>query len=137
MPDSSLSGRNSPAIAAWFDARMQHKDLPTLTSLCEVLESADPRMRCEIKWNTPSYLISDHFATTGIMPKGGVRLVLHSGATRREVSVRLRDAIEDPSGTLDWKDEDRAILVFHSSEEVDAAQHALTPILRQWIELTQ
>ena len=70
-------------------------------------------------------------------PTGGVRLVLHSGAVKREVPVQLRGVVEDATGLLVWKGPDRAVATFRSVEEVQAHSGALTRILQRWIELTQ
>ena len=53
-----------------------------LAELCRIIASSDPRVRAEIKWNAPSFAIDDHFATTGMLKAGGVRLVLHTGRRR-------------------------------------------------------
>lgn len=136
MVDAAQS-RRSEAVDRWFASHRDEADLLTLIALCETIEAADPRLRGEIKWNAPSYAITDHCATTGLVPKGGVRLVRHAGAVKRETPIDLRSAIEDPEGLLEWKDRDRAVVTFHSVEQVRAASPALARILATWVELTQ
>ena len=92
-------------------------------------------MRAEIKWNAPSFTIDDHFATTGIVKTGGVRLVLHTGARRTGPARPL--AIDDPQKLLEWKDADRAVVVFADEGDVRRNEQALTVILTEWIAQTQ
>lgn len=133
----TVSRRGDRGVAAWFDAHAEHPDLPVLTALCELIERVDPRLICEIKWNAPSYAIADHFATTGLAPKGGVRLVLHCGVAKRESPLRLRGGIPDATGLLEWRGGDRATVTFRTADEVNAVREELAAIIGEWIALTQ
>ncbi|GAB2568141.1 DUF1801 domain-containing protein [Leucobacter ruminantium] len=133
----TVSKRGDRSVAAWFEEHSDHPDLPVLLALCDRIDRVDPRLICEIKWNAPSYAIVDHFATTGLVPKGGVRLVLHCGAVKRETPLRLRGGIPDTSGLLDWRGHDRATATFRTVAEVDVAGEALEAIIGEWILLTQ
>jgi hypothetical protein len=106
-----------------------------LAELCRIISESDPRVRAEIKWNAPSFAIDEHFATTGLLKAGGVRLVLHTGARRRGPANAL--VIEDPEKLLDWKDVDRAVAVFADEDDVRRNEQALTVILTEWISQTQ
>jgi antitoxin component of RelBE/YafQ-DinJ toxin-antitoxin module len=106
-----------------------------LGDLCELIRGVDARIDEEIKWNGPSFSIADHFATTGFSPAGSLRLVLHTGAAKREVPLELD--IDAGGLPLDWKGTDRAVLTFTSEEDVHRRADALRSVLRQWIEQTQ
>lgn len=106
-----------------------------LTELCRIIASSDERIRGEIKWNAPSFAIDDHFATTGLIKGGGIRLVLHTGAKRR--GAKREPVIDDPEELLDWKDADRAVAVFDDLEDVRRHEGALRVILSEWIAQTQ
>ncbi|QZY51526.1 DUF1801 domain-containing protein [Leucobacter tenebrionis] len=127
MPSSTQQ-----AVEAWL-REMSDDRVPLLAELCRIIEQSDGRVVGEIKWNAPSYRIVEHFATTGIERKGGIRLVLHTGAAKRETPLPMREHVEDPTGLLTWKGSDRAVALFSSIEDVCAAREALTAILRQWI----
>lgn len=129
----SASRRDGRGVVAWFEQHAEHPDLPALVALCDLIEASDDRLVCEIKWNAPSYAITDHFATTGLAPKGGVRLVLHRGAAVRNGTPDLRSGITDATGLLDWRGDDRAIAMFRSAEEVRDSGDALRAILVEWI----
>jgi hypothetical protein len=106
-----------------------------LAELCRIISSSDERIRGEIKWNAPSFAIDDHFATTGLIKGGGVRLVLHTGAKR--TGAKRKPVIDNPEGLLDWKDADRAVTVFADVAEVRRQEDALRVILSEWIAQTQ
>ncbi|MBG6238734.1 hypothetical protein IWX78_001706 [Mycetocola sp. CAN_C7] len=120
------------------DAYLSSSDQPlvgALAELCDLIRAVDPRIVESIKWNAPSFAISDHFATTGFAPSGALRLVLHTGAVKRAVPLVVE--IEDAGLSLDWKGTDRAVVTFGSADEVGARDDALRSVLRQWIAQTQ
>lgn len=106
-----------------------------LAELCRIIQSCDDRIRGEIKWNAPSFAIADHFATTGITPGGGIRLVLHTGARRKGDPQRLE--IDDPGDLLDWRGADRAFVVFDGVSDVQQHEASLRTIVTEWIDQTQ
>ncbi len=106
-----------------------------LAELCRIIESSDERVRAGIKWNAPSFAIDDHFATTGLLKGGGIRLVLHTGAKRRRPKRVL--VIDDPEKLLDWKDTDRALIALADVDDVRRNEMALRVILEEWIAQTQ
>lgn len=124
-----------PPVVEWLAEHKADPALPTFVALCALIEAADDRIVGEVKWNAPSYLVTEHFATTGLPPKGGVRLVLHTGATKRAEPLTI--TVDDPHRLLEWKGTDRAVMMFRSPEAVEAAGAELTTILRQWIAQTQ
>ncbi|MCR2809207.1 MULTISPECIES: DUF1801 domain-containing protein [unclassified Microbacterium] len=106
-----------------------------LAELCALIVGCDERIRGEIKWNAPSFAIRDHFATTGVSPDGGVRLVLHTGARRRGDPRRV--VIDDPGNLLEWRGADRAVVRFAGVSDVQSNAAALREIVGAWIDQTQ
>lgn len=129
------STTGSPDAVADFLAALDDPRREALAALCDTIREVDPRIQGEIKWNAPSFLIIEHFATTGLDRGDGLRLVLHMGAKKQAGPVSL--AIEDPGGLLDWKSPDRAIVTFADHADVVARREPLQSILRQWIDQTQ
>jgi hypothetical protein len=121
-------------VAAYLDG-VPEPTRAALTELCRIIASSDPRVRAEIKWSAPSFAIDDHFATTGVLKAGGIRLVLHTGARRSGAARAL--VIKDPEKLLDWKDADRAVAVFADADDVRRYEQALGVILSEWIAQTQ
>lgn len=114
---------------------LQHPLVGVLAELCTLVRQSDPRVDETIKWNAPSFFISDHFATTGVAPKGGIRLVLHTGAKKRAVPLVV--TIDGADGLLEWKGTDRAVVSFDSHEQFEACRERLAAALPQWIAQTQ
>jgi hypothetical protein len=125
-----VTRQETEAYLAAVDAT--HRD--AFTALCTLIRSADARIDESIKWNAPSFFITDHFATTGLTRDGAIRLVLHTGAKKRPDSLAV--AIED-GGFLTWVAPDRAVVTFANLQQVNDAAPTLTRVIRQWIEQTQ
>ncbi|HEY8589517.1 MAG TPA: DUF1801 domain-containing protein [Naasia sp.] len=121
--DAHLAGLDSPLA-------------PALVELCAVVRGADPRIREEIKWNSPSFAIAEHFATTNLRPGAPLLLVLHAGA-RKKRGLGLKAAVADPDGLLEWKSPDRALLTFTGAGQVRERTAAVRAILSDWIAATQ
>lgn len=118
-----------------YFATIDHPMKGALSELCEVVRGIDPRIQESIKWNAPSFYISEHFATTGLSPGATLRLVLHTGAKKRKNANHIE--IEDREGILTWKDSDRAIITFTSLDDVRQRAESIRLIVRQWIAATQ
>lgn len=132
MPTDASAGRRE--VDAHL-ATLDHPMASALVELCRVVREVDPRIEESIKWNSPSFAIVDHFATTGLDRRGTLRLVLHTGAKKRTDAAGV--AVDDPTGLLLWKEPDRAVVTFSAEHEVDAARESLQAILRDWIDQTQ
>lgn len=118
-----------------FLASLDDPRAPALAALCDTIRGADPRITGVVKWNAPSFLITEHFATTGLELRGGLRLVLHTGARKRPEPLEV--LVDDPEGLLAWRSPDRAVLSFADVDEVLARREAVRAVLRQWVAATQ
>lgn len=116
---------------------LDHPLKPAIALVRTTVLGADPRVSEAIKWNSPSFLIDDHFATINVgrktkaRPTDHIMLVLHRGAKAR--APKARPAIHDPDELLQWLGTDRAVVTFHGTAEVKQHQKALTSIVKQWI----
>lgn len=99
----------------------------------EVIRAAVPSATESVKWNAPSFATSEHFATFFLRSTTSVQVVLHLGAKPKKRTT-LRDAVEDPAGLLEWRDEDRAIVTFRDAADVNAKAEAFATVLRQWVK---
>lgn len=93
-----------------------------------------PTIRESIKWNAPSFQTTDYFATLnmrGVTAGGGIRLILHTGAKPKNLT--MRGAIADPDGILQWLAKDRAMVTFEDSKDLKAKLKPLTAVIRTWI----
>ncbi|WP_294179173.1 DUF1801 domain-containing protein [uncultured Schumannella sp.] len=103
----------------------------TLAALCAVIRAADPRLRDEIKWNAPSFALTDHLATTGVNRDGSVRLVLHTGAEKRANPHPI--VVDDGRGIFERKGPDRLVATLASEAEIAELADELERVLRAWI----
>ncbi|SDT08108.1 DUF1801 domain-containing protein [Microterricola viridarii] len=116
-------------------SELDHPQAGTLAELCAIVRAADPRVQETIKWNAPSFFIAEHFATTGLSPRGQLRLVLHTGA--KKLSEPLVVTVAGADGLLEWKGTDRAVVIVRDAEQLEGIREALGGVLRQWIAQTQ
>ncbi|MGC3943349.1 MAG: DUF1801 domain-containing protein [Chryseolinea sp.] len=86
-----------------------------------------------IKWNGPNYAHEgEDRITMRIHPATQVQLIFHRGAASQEQPTS--HLIDDNSGMLTWKTNDRAVATFRSEMEVTKRKSALTRIVKEWIE---
>jgi hypothetical protein len=95
-----------------------------------IIVSVSPEIREETKWNAPSFRTTEHFATFNLKDKKFVRLILHRGA---KVRTDKPKKIADPSGILEWRGDDRAVVTFTDLADVAKKSGALKTILRAWM----
>lgn len=118
------------------DARMttlDHPQLDAIEALRRLILSVDPRIGEAVKWNSPSFYTTEHFATFHLRAKTGVQLVLHLGAKSRP-DATVRSTVADPAKLLTWKSADRATVTILDLADLTAKSDALTRILGQWID---
>jgi hypothetical protein len=127
----NTSADTSKAVDA-FMASLEHPAKDAIESLRSAILASDPSITEGVKWNAPSFKVTEYFATTNLRAKLGVGLVLHFGAKVRDVGAG-KDTIQDPEGLLKWVAKDRATINFKDTKEIKARRIALQAILRQWI----
>ena len=118
-----------------FMARLEHPLKAEIELLRATVLRADERIKESIKWNAPSFYVSEHFATFKLRPPETVQLVFHRGA-----KVRADDAgaeIADPAGILIWAAKDRCVATFSDLKDVEAKKVALTAIVRAWLDFAE
>jgi hypothetical protein len=125
-----VTRQETEAYLATLDAPLREP----FTALCDLIRSADERIDETIKWNAPSFFITDHFATTGLTRDGPIRLVLHTGATKRPEPLAV--AI-DGGDVLTWAGTDRASITFSDPQQIQQLEPVLTSVIKQWIAQTQ
>ncbi len=85
-----------------------------------------------IKWNGPNYTVNNEDRITiRIHPPKQIQLIFHRGAKKQEQpATRI---IDDKSGLLVWKENDRAVATFKNLAEILVAKPNLETIVRNWI----
>lgn len=113
-------------------AKLAEPTRSTLAALCDVIRASDEGLREEIAWNAPSFARSEHLVTTGVNRDGTVRLVLHTGAARRDETPPVE--IDDPTGIFERKGPDRVVAIFATSSLVLEEAARLRRIISAWVE---
>jgi Domain of unknown function (DU1801) len=85
-----------------------------------------------IKWNGPNYCFEEQDRVTmRIQPPKQIQLIFHRGAKK---IIQPKDKlIDDKSGLLIWKENDRAIASFKNLDEIKKAESILEKIINSWI----
>lgn len=89
-------------------------------------------MRESIKWNAPSFAMTEHFATVKLRPVETVQVVFHTGAKVKPMAAAME--IHDPAAMLKWATQDRCVATFSDMHDITSKQSALVAIVQQWIE---
>lgn len=104
------------------------------TLIVEVLRgailAADPGIAENVKWNSPNFVFEGtDRVTLRLNPKGGVQVILHRGAKKDDSPF----AIDDPTGLLEWRGHDRAILGVVDESEALRLAPGLTELVVRWL----
>lgn len=114
-----------------FMASLDHPRKAEIEALRRLVLSADPRLREQVKWNAPSFAVTDDLVTLRLNPPPMLQVVLHTGAKKRAMPLDI--AIDDPAGLLRRLAPDRAIIELSSPAEIEANGAALVEVVRQWV----
>jgi len=122
----------NPEVTHFLDG-LNHPMRDVIEMLRRTLLSAVPGLQENIKWNGPNYCVhGEDRITMRIHPPKQIQLVLHRGA--KKLDPPTERLINDPSGVLIWKGNDRAIATFATVDSIDV--DALGEIARQWVLAT-
>lgn len=130
---SAADGRSSNAVVDFLE-KLEHPHKPAIEALRSIILRVDSRIREEVKWNAPSFYITEHFATFKLRPLSTVQIVLHTGAKVKSNAGAVE--IDDPEGLLTWPATDRCLATFSGMEDVELRGAAFEQIVRQWIART-
>lgn len=109
---------------------LDHPLITEIRELRELILRIDPAIGEEIKWNSPSFFTTEHFATMRLNGKPSLQLILHLGAKKQSISA---DAIKDPQGILKWLGPDRAVVNMPTAEIFSQTREPLKAVIRQWL----
>lgn len=112
-------------------AALEHPRKAEIEAVRAIILAADSRIAEGIKWNAPSFSLTEHFATFKLRPAETVQVVFHTGAKVKDNTKAM--VIDDPLGMLTWAAKDRCVVTFTDLHDVKAKQATLTTIVNQWI----
>lgn len=98
-----------------------------------IILTSNESLEENIKWNAPNYAISQaDLITMRIMPNKHFQLILHRGAKlQSQPKERL---INDETGLLDWKANDRAVITFKNMAHLLQQKENVVQIIKEWIK---
>jgi hypothetical protein len=111
---------------------LNHPFRKEIEQLRQNILNADARLTENIKWNGPNYCLDNNDRITmRIQPPKQVQLIFHRGA---KVQQQPKDKlINDDSGLLIWKENDRAVATFKKMTDIENSKPDLTKIVKDWI----
>jgi uncharacterized protein YdeI (YjbR/CyaY-like superfamily) len=122
----------NPEVNTFVDSLNHPLDEEILLLRTYILSFSD-KLEENVKWNAPNYSLNGiDCLTLKILPQKNIQLIFHRGAKKQEQPAN--HLIEDPSGLLTWKENDRAILTFKNLSEIEVIKPELQIIINEWIE---
>jgi hypothetical protein len=120
------------AVSKFLD-ELEHPLRTEIDLLRQVILKSVKGLAEDIKWNSPNYCFDGNDRITmRIQPPNQIQLILHRGA-KKLVQPRSK-LIEDSSGLLVWKENDRAVVTLKSKKDIENAKADLQGIVRKWIK---
>lgn len=118
-------------VTEFLDA-LHHPLRQEIEALRFIILQANASLEENIKWNGPNYSVgAEDRVTMRIQPPKQIQVVFHRGAkVKEQPKERL---VQDASGLLVWKENDRAIASFKDMEAVKAGEQALSAVVQDWI----
>ena len=125
--------KQSSSEVTEFLNELNHPFRKEIEELRDYILSANIDLTENIKWNAPNYCFeNEDRITMRIQPiTTKVQLIFHRGAKKQEQSKDK--LIENKSKMLVWKENDRAVITFKTSQEIDDGKEELEKIINEWI----
>ena len=118
-----------------FLDNLNHPLRAEIEQLRLIILSAVSGLTENIKWNGPNYCFNNEDRLTmRIQPPKQIQLIFHRGV--KKLSQPTDKMIDDKSGLLVWKENDRAVATFKNINDIEKNQLALKGIINEWIDVT-
>ncbi len=117
-----------------FLNELSHPMRREIEKLREIILSASKGLEENIKWNGPNYTFQgEDRITMRVQPisQKQIQLIFHRGAKKQDQPKE--SLIQDASGILIWKENDRAVAGFKDFEEIITKSEALATIIELWL----
>jgi uncharacterized protein YdhG (YjbR/CyaY superfamily) len=128
---------SNSAVTKFLDEQ-NHPLRKEIDLLREVILTANSDLSENIKWNGPNYCFgNEDRITMRIQPITAkqIQLIFHRGA---KVKVQPKSKlIDDDSGLLMWKTNDRAVASFKNMQDIENKKLDLHKLIKEWINATK
>ncbi len=123
---------NLNAEVSEFLDELKHPLREEIEILRNDILKANSSINENIKWNGPNYSVEGKDRITmKIQPPRQIQLIFHQGAkVKAATTERL---IDDHSGLLVWRTNDRAVLSFANMEDLLSKREHLKTLINDWI----
>lgn len=116
-----------------FLDRQNHPLRMEIELLRKIILESESSLTENIKWNGPNYAVNNEDRITmRIQPPKQIQLIFHRGAKKQEQPATC--IIDDNSGILVWKENDRAVATFKNVAEIEQSRSLLREIVGKWIK---
>ena len=113
-------------------AALAHPNKAGVQLLREAILGIDSQIREEVKWNAPSFMLKDHFATFKLHPPGNIQLVLHTGAKPKKPPQQF--ALTGAEKLVRWAAPDRCVLNLGNTESAREHCQLVVSLVQQWVQ---
>jgi len=125
----------NPEVSQFLD-ELKHPLRAEIDQLRTIILNSDSKISENIKWNGPNYCYqNEDRITMRVQPPKQIQLIFHRGA--KKLAQPDNKLIDDKSGLLAWKENDRAIASFKNSDDVRKFKADLEGIVKKWISATK
>jgi hypothetical protein len=128
-----MAGQQLNEEVTKFLASLNHPLQEEINQLRVEILSAHSGLSENVKWNGPNYALhGEDRITMRIQPPKQIQLIFHRGA--KVLKQPDNNLINDGSGLLTWKTNDRAIATFKNLQEIQSTKAALNTIICDWLK---
>ncbi len=114
---------------------LHHPSRAEIEQLRLTILNADGGITENIKWNGPNYCFeNEDRITMRIHPPKQIQLIFHRGV--KKLTPPNEKIINDQSGLLVWKENDRAVISFQDINSIEKSKSELEDIVIKWIKAT-
>ena len=119
-----------------FLNELNHPLIKEINNLREIILKTKISLQENIKWNGPNYLFNNEDRITmRIQPPKQIQLIFHRGAkVKKQPKNKL---INDETGLLLWKENDRAVVSFKTMNEITTNSKNINNWIIQWINAVE
>lgn len=131
----SMKNNLSNEVTSFLN-ELNHPLINEINALRKIILETPVFLQENIKWNGPNYLFNnDDRVTMRIQPPKQIQLIFHRGAkVKKQPPKKL---INDETGLLLWKENDRAIINFKTINEIKDNKKEINSLIVQWINAIQ